>query len=134
MTATEANTAVRKYLDDVGYEEGVSEPILIRDLAEAVGCSTGNIAKTPTWKGMMESREKSGKASGRKPKAVPMTKKADTVLGAKDKNLERADERMDQQEMIDKLTNEQAADHEPSPLIEDRPDEPSLKVWSNNAR
>jgi hypothetical protein len=102
----EYNIRAREYLYSNRDREGSKNPVTVRELAEAVGCSEGKATMLPAWRALMEMRKKH--ARPKKPKAVSLT---DNVLATEGK----------EDEALQRLIEEHEADWEPSPL-EEAPD------------
>lgn len=109
MPKKEAGVAVRTYLTD-------HRDATLREVAAAVGCSTGLVSETPSWKAVMEQRTK-----GRKPKAVALTPKLQASLGDNRQIERRGHHSEGRDQVLKKLISEQNADHEPSSVEGDRP-------------
>jgi hypothetical protein len=115
VSRAEANVKAREYLEHHKRRESSAKPVSVRELAEAIGCSPGLAAKLEAWKAVQEQREKRNPTTKRK--AAPLTEKVLGDAGQK----ERA-------EALHRLVDEQCADFEPSPLENDPPADPPLRV------
>lgn len=96
----EANVRARAYLHDKPNAKA-------REVAKGIGCALGTVSKLSAWKAVTEQRRKL--SGGRKPTAVSLSSKMETVTAVDD-------------ETLDQLIAEQRADSELSPLVDDPPD------------
>jgi hypothetical protein len=107
----EYNIKARSYLHSNRKRERTAEPVTVRELAEAVGCSEGKATMLPAWRALMEKRNE--RAKPKKPRAISLTNSVLATEGHEDEALKR-------------LVEEHEADWEPSPLDEDMPDKALL--------
>jgi len=114
ITVEEANqTAMRLAKKDLSFVNGGVREWAKR-VREASGktCSTATIHGTALWQKTMEARGR-GRRKGGKAKAVSFTDSLEAVVGNGDPH-----------EVLNRLTAEQGADFEPSPLEPDPPGKP----------
>jgi hypothetical protein len=90
----------------------------MRQWAKAIGCSVGLVAKLPFWRLVQERKRPTGGAPS-PPPAIPLTPPVLASVGQDDDPLRR-------------LIEQQQADHEPSPLEDDPPGAPPLRVRCRN--
>lgn len=97
-TKGEANLKARDYLRK-------NPKATVRELSAGIGCATGSVSNLPAWRAVKEQRDK-----GRQPKkagVVSLTPRMQAIVGT------------DDADQLARLTREQAADAEPSPLEDD---------------
>jgi len=119
LTSEELNVLAGEYLKKNAPDHRVTARELRGHLMSrnpAGSCSLATVAKLPAWRAYQDELERKGlKGKKGKPKAVTFTDELEATVGEWDPELRR-------------LTEEQEADMEPSPLEDDPPDEPPRKV------
>jgi len=97
ITAEEYNVRAREALKNPRLRS-------VRQLAKAIGCSTGLVTYLPAWRAYQEWLERQGRKKPHSPKVVALSKGVLVSEGQNDPELER-------------LIAEQQADYEESPLV-----------------